>query len=233
MVIIQLNVNSIRSHDKRNNLNFFIEEHKPHILLCSETKLNEIDQITVDGYNVHRNDRIYGDIGGGGTAIFIDNRIAFEQISIPNQIESIECCAIKIGLTNGTKLILFSIYKPPTRRIEKGDLDDLLSIDKNACVMLAGDFNAHNQEMWDSDKTCTDGKTIEQWYTDHKDALGIELYTPLTPTYFRNNKSSYIDFAFISNNIDVTNSNMLKKVPTLKSFSDHEAIIYKLQCKRV
>lgn len=41
IVIIQLNVNSIRSIDKRHQLDLFMNQHKPHILLCTETHLNE------------------------------------------------------------------------------------------------------------------------------------------------------------------------------------------------
>lgn len=143
IVVIQLNVNSIRSIDERHQLDLFLKQHKPHILLCSETHLNERHKVNFNDYNVHRCDRKSS--SGGGTAIFIHNRIAFERINLPNEIKSIECSAIKIKTIDGSKIILISIYKPPTSKIVVFELRKLVRIEPNAKVIIAGDFNAHNK----------------------------------------------------------------------------------------
>lgn len=99
IVIIQLNVNLIRSLDKRHQLDLFLKQHKPHILLCSETHLNNKHKINFNKYNIYRCDRETS--SGGGTAIFVNKNIAFERMTIPSEIKSFECSAIKIKTIDG------------------------------------------------------------------------------------------------------------------------------------
>lgn len=230
IVIIQLNVNSIRSVDKRHQLDLFIKQHKPHIMLCSETNLTERHRINFSNYNSHRCDRKTNN--GGGTAIFVHNNIAFERILIPSDIKSIECCAIKIKTIDGSKLVIISIYKPPKNRIDVSELTKLNKLEPNAKIIIAGDFNAHNL-LWNSYKTCITGKQIENWYNDHKVALNIQLYSTENPTCFRSDEPSNIDFALISDNIKVNNSTNSNKVPTVTSFSDHAAIVYCINSNKI
>lgn len=230
IVIIQLNVNSIRSIDKRHQLDLFLNKHKPHILLCSETHLNERHKLHFNNYNIYRCDRKSSN--GGGTAIFVNKNISFERIVIPNDVKSIECCAIKIKAIDGSKLILISIYKPPTNKIAVSDLTKLMRIESNAKVIIAGDFNAHNK-LWNSHRNCFTGKLIENWYNDHKDALNIQLFSTQKPTCFRGETPSNIDFAIISDDIVVNNCNVLNSVPTLMSFSDHAAVIYSISSSKL
>lgn len=99
--IVQMNVNSIRSNDKRHQLDEFLKTQKPHIFLCSETNLINTNKIAFKNYNIHRVDR---KSNGGGTAIFVNSKIAYESVTLPPDIKSIECCAIKIIPNNGPKI---------------------------------------------------------------------------------------------------------------------------------
>lgn len=67
--------------------------------------------VKINNYNIHRHDRT--DKSGGGTAIFIRDNIAYEILEIPENIKTIECSAIKIKATDGSKMIFVSVYKPP------------------------------------------------------------------------------------------------------------------------
>lgn len=226
IVVIQLNVNSIRSIDKRHQLELFLKQNKPNILLCSETHLNERHKLHFNEYNIYRNDRVSSG-GGGGTAIFVNKNIACERIVIPNELKSIECCAIKMKTIDGSKLVLFSIYKPPTSKLVVSELTKLFRLEQNAKVMIAGDFNAHNK-LWNSHKNCATGNQIEKWYYDNKDTLNIQIFSTEQPTCFRGENPSNIDFAIISDDIVVSNSSSLNTVPTKMSFSDHAAIVYRI-----
>lgn len=230
IIIIQLNVNSIRSLDKRHQLEMFLKQHKPHIMLCSETNLNNRYKINFKNYNIHRCDRETN--SGGGTAIFINNNIAFERIAIPNDIKSIECCAIKIKTKDGMKIVLVSIYKPPTSKIIASELTKLVKLEPNAKVIIAGDFNAHNK-LWNSHKNCITGNQIEKWYNDHKDALKLQIFSTKEPTCFRGENPSNIDFAFFSDNIVVNNTTSLNTLPTQISFSDHAAIVLRINTSKL
>ena len=68
--IYQLNVNSLISQHKRTELNNFLKNHKPDVLLLNETKLNSRHNIQFKNYNFVRNDRP-NNKNGGGTGILI------------------------------------------------------------------------------------------------------------------------------------------------------------------
>lgn len=228
--VIQLNVNSIRSIEKKYQLDLFLRKHRPHILLCCETNLNNKNKVNINNYNVHRADRT--DKSGGGTAIFISDKIAYEIIEIPKNIKSIECSAIKIKDSDGSKMIFVSVYKPPNNKLNPTDLTSLLKIDNSAKFMIAGDFNSHSA-LWNSYKTCSNGRELENWYTNFKNHFEIQLYSTTEQTCFRSDECSYIDFAFLSENFEVNNSSFNHLVPTIVSFSDHAAIKYNLKTNKI
>lgn len=115
--VIQLNINSLVSKNKRTEFNLFLKKYKPQIVMLSETKLNKKHKLFFDGYKILRNDRNTNK--GGGTAIIHQNNIDCEYITTPNSITSFECCLAKLKLKTGKNIILASIYKPPTEVINK------------------------------------------------------------------------------------------------------------------
>ena len=55
--IIQINVNSLCSHQKRHALEDMLNTQKPDIVLLSETKLESKHAVAFKNYNFVRNDR--------------------------------------------------------------------------------------------------------------------------------------------------------------------------------
>lgn len=84
--IAAINLNSISSIKRRNDLQKFITDNIINIALISESKLNSKHKVRFIGHNIIRTDRS-NSTKGGGTAIIINNRINFTTISYPNSIK--------------------------------------------------------------------------------------------------------------------------------------------------
>lgn len=153
--ILQLNVNSLRSMKKKQELNELLIRHKPHIVILCETKLNNKFKLQIDKYEIYRNDR--EDNNGGGTAIGILKTIQSEYIECPTNLKSIECCTVKIITNDNENIYITSIYKPPKYKIETNDITNILNIDNKAKHIIAGDFNAHHT-AWNDSNICENGK---------------------------------------------------------------------------
>lgn len=174
--VIQINVNSIQSIAKRTNFNQFLKTMKPHIVLVSETKTNNKHKVSFDNYKIFRNDRIKN--SGGGTAICFKENIVCDYIPTPDTIKTIECCLIRLKLQNSQNIIVGSIYKPPSEKINgkqtaikinPQELNAILNIDKNAQYIIGGEFNSHHSE-WNSERNCSNGNAIINWFQTNKDA---------------------------------------------------------------
>lgn len=79
--IVQLNINSLRSIVKRQELNNFIKNESPDILLLNETKLNSKYKMSFENFEFIRNDRPNNN-GGGGTGILIRSSISHKIIPV-------------------------------------------------------------------------------------------------------------------------------------------------------
>lgn len=96
--IVQLNINSLRSVAKRQELNNFIKKEKPDILLLNETKLNSKYKMSFENFELIRTDRPNNNGGGGGTGILIHSSISHKIIPVHN-LNSVECTAIEMPLS--------------------------------------------------------------------------------------------------------------------------------------
>lgn len=201
--------------------------------MLSETKLNKRHTISLDGYEIIRNDRETNK--GGGTAICYSNQITCEYIPTPESIKSFECCIAKVKLSNNENIIFASIYKPPTAiingkttliKIDPKELHEIFKLEKNAKVMIGGDFNAQHGS-WNSKNECTNGKIIAEWLQSYAEYHNISVYAAELPTCNRSLEGSHIDFGFISSTIEITNC-LSKTSIQSEPFSDHAALIMKL-----
>lgn len=129
--IIQLNVTSIRSLTKRHELNNFLKNEKPQIILLNETKLNDKHKVNFIHFNFIRNDRPNNN-GGGGTGIIISDSLRYTVLSVIG-LNSIECTAIKIPFNNNKNLIIVSIYvaKSMQNKIDTTDLNKIIQLKNN------------------------------------------------------------------------------------------------------
>ena len=86
--IFTLNVNSIISHAKREQLSHFINNYNPDIILLCETKIKAKHKPVFTNYNFIRNDRLTNK--GGGTGILIKSNIRYEPFNAPCTKDALE-----------------------------------------------------------------------------------------------------------------------------------------------
>lgn len=77
--ILEINVNSIISNEKRASLSEHLKRHKPDVILFYETKLNNKHKIQFRDYTFIRNDRPNAK-QSGGTGILIRSNVKFNNI---------------------------------------------------------------------------------------------------------------------------------------------------------
>lgn len=108
--IISINVNSIVTIQRRNELLNFLHINDPDFLLLNETKLKPHHTIALKNYFIIRTDRII--IKGGGTAILVKRDIEFETITNSSSIKNklLEFTIIKIKLKNHNNLFIICAY---------------------------------------------------------------------------------------------------------------------------
>lgn len=109
---IPINVNSIITKERRHELFKFIEKNgNPHIILISETKLNQKCKIQFKNYILIRTDRPNAK-QGGGIAILMKREVEYEQVHYPNSSYNTtsEFTAISIKLSRTKKLYVISAY---------------------------------------------------------------------------------------------------------------------------
>lgn len=220
--IIQLNVNSLRSMKKKEELNSLIRTHHPQIIMLCETKLNNTYKFQINKYDIYRNDR--EENNGGGTAICILNTIKSEYIECPEGLKSIECCIVKIKINNNQNLYISSVYKPPKYKIDTNDITKMVNIDNKAKHIIAGDFNAHHT-AWNDTNVCENGRKIYEWYTEQTTEYKINIIAAKEATCYRAKNGSNIDFGFLVGNISS------KGYASIDQFSDHAALIHVINAK--
>lgn len=224
-----VNVHSLVSVAKRVEFENFLKKYKPHIVLISETHLKPKHNLNFVGYKIYRSDR--ENSGGGGTAVCISDRIESEHIEKPDGIKSLESCSVKVNLKNGA-IIFSAIYRRPTVKIINTDLTDLINIDKNVNFVIGGDFNAH-APLWGGSTICTNGKEIDEWFHLNKNTLKMSILGSKKPTCNVSASGSFIDFAILSDNLNVTNCDIGNKLPSRNIFSDHAVIFLNINCEPV
>lgn len=224
--VIQLNINSLRSISKRQELNTFLVEKKPDILLLNETKLNNKHKISFRNYEFIRNDRPNNN-GGGGTGILIHSSITHAVLPVHN-LNSMECTAISIPLSNNKNIIVVAIYvaKCMQNTIDMNDLNTILNLKNSESeIIVGGDFNAHHP-LWLSNSTSPNGRAIYNWYVDCFSDQSISLIGSLYPSRHSNESHSYLDLFLVSCSLNIIYpvgfSNHLKTVPFE---SDHDAVL--------
>lgn len=126
-------------------------------------------------------------------------------------------------------VFFFSCYLPPRWDAHKFDeiLDSLAEkAHSNHPMVIAGDFNAWAVD-WGSRSTNTRGSTL----LETTDRLRVTIAnTGNTPTFRRNGASSIIDVTFTSN---VLAQNMDWHVSERFTFSDHQAILFNVEPRRI
>ena len=107
------------------------------------------------GYNVYRNDRTKK--SGGGVLLAVKENI-ISQLVYNQIINNNESIAVEITTKSYGKILVGSLYVPPTVKINPEVIQDLYRINSDCIIM--GDLNAALQTMG-SRKTNTRGRQLQ------------------------------------------------------------------------
>lgn len=88
-----INVNSIVSHVKRQELSAYIAKYSPDILLLSETRLRPKHVVGFNGYNCFRDDRSANTLG---TCVLFRESLVVSRFIPPTNLANKDLSAIKV-----------------------------------------------------------------------------------------------------------------------------------------
>ena len=229
--IAQINVNSIIANLRRYNLQKFIDNHSPDILLLSETKLNPKYKPYFPNYTILRSDRPSSK-RGGGTAILIKENISHERIYTPSSAHNkiLEYTIIKIKLNHNKKLYVISAYaNNEDNEIFINEINYLFNklnlSSHNNYYLLAGDLNARHQSWGDRESNCK-GRLLKKWYDDNCINFKASLYGPHTASF--PSADTYLDLCISDSRLHFTDL-VDMKIRTHIYESDHMALKYTIE----
>lgn len=229
--IISINVNSIISNSKRDELTTKIKQHNPDIVLISETTLNKKHKFTLKDYDIIRTDRPNA-TQGGGTAILIKNNIKYQIITHPSSSNNkfLEYTIINLPnlYNNNKKFYIISFYAFPNNK--KSFIDELNDLCNNLklhnqdhAYILAGDINAKRVDWGDSQDN-THGKQLRDWECSVAPKIRAKIISAEQPSFIPG--QSYLDCCITDQNLLNLANN---KIKTIDYDSDHRALIFSAQ----
>lgn len=228
--IIAINVNSIVSLHKRNDLEDFIRRQKPDLLLVSETKLTPKHKMAIQGYTIIRRDRKNA-IFGGGTAIIIKQGTVYDTVNVPiiDSFTCLEITGIYIRLPAGNRLYILAGYASNLTDTFERELDSLcnaldLRNPRNRYV-LAGDLNAKHT-AWLNPVNNHRGITLKDWIEANHIEIRCTLLGPSAPTFPRGN--SYLDIGIVDARLTDSDEIITSPLETIAYDSDHMAILLRI-----
>lgn len=222
--IIALNVNSIISHQRRHNLQVFVNDHNPDVMLLSETRLRHTHKLCYKHYTLIRSDIINNSMVG--TAVLIRDNIKHELLNTtPWQLEALETTCILIH-TTCRPMCVISLYRSAhTLTHISNDLEILTDIcsQNDWDLVIGGDFNAKHPR-WNNTTTCTQGRALDAWLIQNRVLRNLTLECTIEPTFRRASTSSFIDFFIISANLVVNRNTYTSHLDLYDYDSDHHAV---------
>ena len=102
--------------------------------------------------------------GNLGTAIYINNKVFHDKITINNA--DLQISAVKLQLEKNSTFTIYNIYNQPNKNYDLSNLSRLLDLQNP--VLIVGDFNAHSP-IWDENCASSDhkGNMIEQFINNN------------------------------------------------------------------
>ena len=188
--IIQLNINSLHSRQKRHFLDEFLKGQRPEVVLLCETRLDVRDRVSFNNYSFVCKDKP-GDSLSGGTGILIH--------SIEN-LNSLEATAVKIKTDSWSVLYIVSTYLNPRFQFSATDFNKVFGLptadDK---IIVGGDLNAKHQLWYSGLNSNSTGNALFKWYLSEYSRLNIHIERTLFPTDHKHPVHSFLDIFLISN----------------------------------
>ena len=144
--IFCINCDSLRSVDKRAELNCLVNHHNPHIILGQEYRLGpDIPscEIFPKGYKSFRRDRV---IGVGGVFILVREDIDHVEDAFPDDNKDSESVWVQLKLFNAKLLNIASFHRPPNSRNDSlalihNDIGNTMKKYKQMQCVIGGDIN--------------------------------------------------------------------------------------------
>lgn len=205
------------STDRKNELQFFLKDHKIDILLLTETHFNTKSKTYIPEYKCIRKD---SSNPFHGVAIYIKHNIPYKIIPMTtNQSKQLEAVGVQIKPTQTSTLNIFSAYLGPQNKLLFPEFDELLRTDTPTIV--GGDFNCKHT-LWRCEDVNTNGRKLLK----HSDSRNYLINSPQDPTRIplvSGHRPSVIDF-FLTNNIQHTT--MSRSIHALSS--DHNPVLMEI-----
>lgn len=222
--VLQWNANGLKN--KIFEFYAFLTEKQIDIAFVCETFYKHSDLIPAHpDYINYRFDRnTDNNRASGGVAIFIKRSIKHQLLPKPNT-SLLESLGIKLHLSSGSSLAMFSIYMPGSASVQqirahfKNDLRLLTRNNRN--YFIIGDFNAKHR-LWNCNQANVSGTILASEYWRNNFIINF----PAEPTHIPsdiNKRPSYIDLAIHDGQFNLTDST------THTSDSDHQMITFAIQ----
>lgn len=144
--VCHLNVRSLPNH--LDEIHALVLSNNFDLFLMSETWLNSTydnSEIELDGYELHRYDRIHKS-RGGGVAVYTKNSLISKRVTLlDNTCGSVEYVCLEVRQHHrGPKIIFIVLYRPPDSTMELyNHIAKLLECAACFCdeIIISGDFN--------------------------------------------------------------------------------------------
>ena len=141
-----INCDSLRSVDKRAELNCLVIYHNPHIILGLESRLGpDISSCEVfpKGFKSLRRDRV---MGGGGVFILVREDIVHVEDAFPNDNKDFGSVWFLLRTFNAKLLNIASFHRSPNSRNESlslihNDIGNTMKKYKHMQCTIRGDYN--------------------------------------------------------------------------------------------
>ncbi|KAG7169433.1 RNA-directed DNA polymerase from mobile element jockey-like 6, partial [Homarus americanus] len=155
------------------------------VFILQETLMSKDQQFRLPGYQQHS---VPKGPNSHDSMILVRATIPSSEVEPVHCGDGVEAQAIRIHLANDS-LVVYNIYKPPTKRLEAGDL---LTQATQELVLIAGDFNAHHPTINSTTRMNLDGRHLVELLTDVPE---ISLINTGEPTHIL---GGTLDLTFIS-----------------------------------
>lgn len=230
--VIEINVSSLISIKRRNDLSNFLGTHKPNVVLLVETNLSSIHKLSFPNYSFIRSDKTPSHLGRG-TGILINNNLHYDKLNTTHwNLKSLETTALVIKSGNNNYLLVaaYRFTKGPAC-FDTTDLNTIASINNSypSCsLILGGDLNARH-ENWLNRNRCSNGIVLNNWLLNNALNQSVQLVHSKEPTFYRGTYTSHLDVFIVSDHLNIrypaTSPNQLA---ILDYPSDHRAVIIEI-----
>lgn len=216
LTISHININSITSTGRLDELDIFTSMNAVDIVCLTETKLDSLvhpSLYTLDHY--HNPLTNHRDRHGGGVAIYVKDTIAVKRLPHLEQpnIEWI-WCLVKTG--NST-LVISNVYLPPNLSSSQ-HADFLEKLNESVaqsqalnpdCIVILGDMNAGNNYLCPQFTNHSPLNPFELKLQDEIAGLNMQQIITVPTRYSNNNTANLRDLIVISNPSVVKESGVL------------------------